>query len=126
MSTRKHRTRSLTAHAALLIAAGLIMPGQASAQKLQQRMVDRYADQFDYGKVAAIYEDLDGKGKSDAATLRALATAYTKLGNAAAAEGAYRRLMIAPGRTVEDVRAFGDGENQDDLTLVVLTRGAAE
>jgi outer membrane protein OmpA-like peptidoglycan-associated protein len=108
MSPRKHRTRSLTALAALLVAAGLIMPGLSSAQKLQQRMADRYADQFDYGKVAAIYEDLDGKGKSDAATLRALATAYTKLGNAAAAEGAYRRLMIAPGRTVDDVRAFGD------------------
>jgi serine phosphatase RsbU (regulator of sigma subunit) len=27
-------------------------------------------------------------------------------------------------RVIEDVRTFGDGENQDDLTLVVLTRGA--
>jgi sigma-B regulation protein RsbU (phosphoserine phosphatase) len=26
-------------------------------------------------------------------------------------------------RVIEDVRHFGDGENQDDLTLVVLTRG---
>lgn len=26
-------------------------------------------------------------------------------------------------RVIEDVRSFGDGENQDDLTLVVLTRG---
>jgi serine phosphatase RsbU (regulator of sigma subunit) len=26
-------------------------------------------------------------------------------------------------RVIEEVRAFGDGENQDDLTLVVLTRG---
>jgi serine phosphatase RsbU (regulator of sigma subunit) len=26
-------------------------------------------------------------------------------------------------RVIEDVRTFGDGENQDDLTLVVLTRG---
>jgi serine phosphatase RsbU (regulator of sigma subunit) len=29
-------------------------------------------------------------------------------------------------RVIEDVRAFGDGENQDDLTLVVLTRGGNE
>ena len=29
-------------------------------------------------------------------------------------------------RVIEDVRAFGDGENQDDLTLVVLTRSAGE
>jgi serine phosphatase RsbU (regulator of sigma subunit) len=28
-------------------------------------------------------------------------------------------------RVIEDVRGFGDGENQDDLTLVVLTRHAA-
>jgi len=28
-------------------------------------------------------------------------------------------------RVIEDVRGFGDGENQDDLTLVVLTRAAA-
>ena len=28
-------------------------------------------------------------------------------------------------RVIEDVRSFGDGENQDDLTLVVLTRSAA-
>ncbi|HEX6789674.1 MAG TPA: PP2C family protein-serine/threonine phosphatase [Candidatus Krumholzibacteria bacterium] len=29
-------------------------------------------------------------------------------------------------RVIEDVRGFGDGENQDDLTLVVLTRSADE
>lgn len=97
-----HRIRTLAVLAALLIAAGL------SAQKLQQRMADRYADVFDYRKVAAIYEDLDARGKGDAATLRQLARAYTKLGDAASAEGAYRRLMIAPGRTTDDVLAFGD------------------
>lgn len=97
-----HRIRTLAVLAAMLIAAGL------SAQKLQQRMAGRYADVFDYRKVAAIYEDLDARGKSDAATLRQLARAYTKLGDAASAEGAYRRLMIAPGRTADDVLAFGD------------------
>ncbi|MFN3876459.1 MAG: hypothetical protein ACK4L7_11170, partial [Flavobacteriales bacterium] len=101
MRHRMHPTRPLAAMAALLVAAG------ACAQKLQQRMAGRYADVFDYGKVAAIYEDLDGKGKSDAAILRQLAQVYTKLGNRQAAEGAYRRLMIAPGRTIDDVRAFG-------------------
>lgn len=97
-----HRIRSLAALAALLIAA------TASAQKLQQRMAERYTDVFDYAKVAAIYEDLDARGKSDAETLRLLAKAYTKLGDQPAAEGAYRRLMIAPGRTIDDVRAFAD------------------
>jgi outer membrane protein OmpA-like peptidoglycan-associated protein/tetratricopeptide (TPR) repeat protein len=94
--------------AAPLIIMCLGLPQQADAQKLQQRMADRYNDQFDHAKVAAIYEDLDAKGKSDAPTLRALAAAYTKLGNTPAAEGAFRRLMIAPGRTTDDVRAFGD------------------
>jgi serine phosphatase RsbU (regulator of sigma subunit) len=28
-------------------------------------------------------------------------------------------------RVIEDVRRFGDGENQDDLTLVVLKRAVA-
>ena len=114
MSPRTQRTRLLLAPAtAVKLAAPLIimclgLPQQADAQKLQQRMADRYNDQFDHAKVAAIYEDLDAKGKSDAPTLRALAAAYTKLGNTPAAEGAFRRLMIAPGRTTDDVRAFGD------------------
>ncbi|MBK8226042.1 MAG: carboxypeptidase regulatory-like domain-containing protein [Flavobacteriales bacterium] len=102
MSQRMHRIRPLAALAALLLVTA------APAQKLQQRMADRYNDVFDYNKVIAIYEDLDARGKSDAATLRQLAVAYTKVDNAPGAEGAYRRLMIAPGRTTDDVRAFGD------------------
>jgi len=102
MSQRMHRIRSLAALAALLLVT------VAPAQKLQQRMADRYTDVFDYNKVIAIYEDLDARGKSDASTLRQLANAYTKVDNAPGAEGAYRRLMIAPGRTMDDVRAFGD------------------
>jgi len=102
MSQRMHRIRPLAALAALLLVTA------ASAQKLQQRMADRYTDVFDYGKVIDIYENLDAKGKSDAASLRKLAKAYQKTGNTAGAEGAYRRLMIAPGRTMDDVRGFGD------------------
>ncbi|MBK7946550.1 MAG: carboxypeptidase regulatory-like domain-containing protein [Flavobacteriales bacterium] len=92
---------------ALLVLALVAAPA-LRAQKLQQRMADRYADVFDYSRVAAIYEDLDGKGKSDAASLRRLALAYRKLGNAPAAEGAYRRLMITPGRNADDILNFAD------------------
>ncbi len=99
--------RMTTVHT--LIAAALLMAGGGvQAQKLQQRMADRYADVFDYGKVAAIYENLDAKGQSDAAILRRLAVAYRKLGDAPSAEGAYRRLMIAPGRTADDLLSFAD------------------
>ena len=101
------RTNLLHVLAILLLTTVVGLPG-AHAQKLQERMAARYSEQFDYSKVAAIYEDLDAKGKSDASTLRKLAQAYVKLGDAPKAEGAYRRLMITPGRTPEDVLAFAD------------------
>ncbi|HRH38471.1 MAG TPA: hypothetical protein PK760_09005, partial [Flavobacteriales bacterium] len=81
---------------------------RADAQKLQQKMAARYNDVFDYGKVAAIYEDLDAKGKSDANTMRKLAEAYMKMGEAPKAEGAYRRLMIMPGHNADDMLHFAD------------------
>lgn len=101
------RTTLLHGIAALLLSTAVGTP-IAQAQKLQERMASRYDEVFDYSKVAAIYEDLDAKGKGDASTLRKLADAYRKLGDAPRAEGAYRRLMIAPGRTAEDILAFGD------------------
>lgn len=102
-----HRKLHLHAWAALAFLMAFNLPG-ARAQRLQQRMADRYADVFDYGKVAAIYENLDAKGKSDAGSLRRLALAYRKVGDAPAAEGAYRRLMITTGRTPDDILNFAD------------------
>ncbi|MBK8499950.1 MAG: OmpA family protein [Flavobacteriales bacterium] len=104
MTAHQTLTRSL---ATLLLAALVGMHG-LRAQKLQERMASRYTEVFDYNKVAAIYEDLDAKGKSDASVLRRLAKAYEKLGDAPRAEGAYRRLMITTGRTPDDVLAFAD------------------
>ncbi len=98
------RTHITLAFLALALAAAPAL----RAQKLQHRMADRYAEVFDYGKVAAIYENLDQRGKTDAASLRRLALAYRKLGDAPAAEGAYRRLMITPGRNMDDVLSFAD------------------
>ncbi len=100
------RTTLLHGLAALLLTTAIGTTAQA--QKLQERMASRYSEVFDYGKVAAIYEDLDAKGKSDAASLRKLAQAYVKLADAPKAEGAYRRLMIAQGRTAADILAFAD------------------
>ncbi|MBL0129636.1 MAG: carboxypeptidase regulatory-like domain-containing protein [Flavobacteriales bacterium] len=103
MTARTHHKIVLAA-----LACFLTLGTAVHAQKLQQRMADKYADLFDYGKVARIYEDLDSKGKSDAASLRKLAMAYAKMGDAPSAEGAYRRMMIVPGRTADDVLAFAD------------------
>lgn len=86
----------------------LFLPFGLHAQRLQERMASRYSEVFDYPKVASIYENLDSKGRSDAATMRKLAMAYRKMGDAPRAEGAYRRLMILPGHTAEDTLAFAD------------------
>ncbi len=104
MSTTKRTPRSFGATCCAL----LLLPIGLHAQKLQERMASRYTEVFDYGKVASIYEDLDSKGKTDAADLRRLAMAYRKMGDAPAAEGAYRRLMIAPGHTSDDALNFAD------------------
>ncbi|MEO8591492.1 MAG: carboxypeptidase regulatory-like domain-containing protein, partial [Flavobacteriales bacterium] len=104
MSTRTRTYRNA------LVACGviLLLPFALSAQKLQERMASRYTEVFDYSKVASIYENLDARGKADAADIRRLAMAYRKMGDAPHAEGAYRRLMIMPGHTSDDVLNFAD------------------
>src|SRR5690606_2950931 len=77
-------------------------------QSLKQRMAEKYATVFDHDKVAAIYEDLDAKGKADADDLRALAKTYDRMNDGAGAESAYKRLMATGARTPEDVLAYAD------------------
>ena len=43
----------------------LLLPALLPAQKLKERMADRYAEVFDYPKMALIYEDIIGSGKGD-------------------------------------------------------------
>ncbi len=97
------RTLPLAALAALGLQATFVQ-----GQRLQERMADRYAEVFDFPKVAAIYENLDAKGKADAADLRRLAITYRKMGDSKGAEGAYRRLINVGGRTSDDLLAFAD------------------
>jgi len=105
---RSHFVQRIARTGQVACCAFLLLPFGLQAQKLQERMASRYTEVFDYSKVASIYEDLDSKGKADAATLRRLAMAYRKMGNSAHAEGAYRRLMIATGRTDDDIINFAD------------------
>lgn len=92
----------------------------ASAQKLQQRMMDRYADAFDYPKVAAICEDLEARGKADVGTLRRLAFAYRKMDRPSDAEAVYTRMMATGKALDDDLLVYADllranGKYQDAL-----------
>ncbi len=90
----------------LLLALVTLTP--ASAQKLQQRMMDRYADVFDYPKVAAICEDLEARGKADVGTLRRLALAYRKMDRPSDAEAVYTRMMASGAAQDDDMLAYAD------------------
>lgn len=101
-------THLMTRVLPLLLIATLFQFGSASAQKLQQRMVDRYVEVFDYSKAAAILENLDAKGKASPEELRRLATIYQKLGDPIKAESAYTRLMATGKQSPDDMLAYAD------------------
>jgi outer membrane protein OmpA-like peptidoglycan-associated protein len=92
----------------IMLLAAIAVPVMANAQKLKERMADRYAQVFDHQKVAAIYEDLHAKGKADANDLRTLAATYKKLNDPVRAEAAYRSLMGMGERTPADMYAFAE------------------
>ncbi|MEZ4757501.1 MAG: carboxypeptidase regulatory-like domain-containing protein [Flavobacteriales bacterium] len=89
----------------LLVAASLTA---VKAQKLQQRMVERYSEVFDYPKVAAICEDLEARGKADIGTLRRLALAYRKMDRPDDAEAVYTRMMATGAAQPDDVLVYAD------------------
>ncbi|MEX1132713.1 MAG: carboxypeptidase regulatory-like domain-containing protein [Flavobacteriales bacterium] len=91
----------------LLLIVLLHGPG-AQAQKLQGRMVDRYAEVFDHAKAAEILEKLDSKGKATPEDLRRLAQIYQKMGQPKKAEHAYTRLMATGKQSPDDILAYAD------------------
>ncbi len=91
-----------------LLLAGAGSSFEVHAQKLQQRMADRYGEVFDYPKVAAIYEDLEASGKADVSVMRRLALAYRKMDQPMKAEGVYTRLMATGGAQPDDMLAYAD------------------
>jgi outer membrane protein OmpA-like peptidoglycan-associated protein/tetratricopeptide (TPR) repeat protein len=91
-----------------LLAVACLQAPFAQGQKLKERMADRHAELFDYPKVAAIYENLDAKGKADANDLRRLAVTYRKMGEPKLAEGAYNRLMALGPAKPGDMLAYAD------------------
>lgn len=92
----------------IVLLAAVFVPVLAQAQRMKERMAERYEQVFDHQKVAAIYEDLHAKGKADANDLRRLAEAYKKLNDPARAEAAYRSLMGTGERNAADMYAFAE------------------
>lgn len=92
----------------LLLSTVLLQVPQAQGQKLQGRMVDRYAEVFDHAKAAEILEDLDAKGKATPEDLRRLASTYQKMGDPLKAENAYTRLMATGKQSPADMLAYAD------------------
>ncbi len=71
-------------------------------------MADRYAEVFDYPKMATIYEDLVVSGQADAADMRRLALAYRKMGQPNKAEAMYLKLMGTGSQTPDDIFAYAE------------------
>ncbi len=92
----------------LIILMAALLPLCGHGQKLKERMAGKYETAFDHAKVAAIYEDIDKRGKAGPEELRKLASAYTKLNDPVGAESAYKRLMATGSRTPEDMFAYAE------------------
>lgn len=92
----------------LLLLMVLLHGPVAQAQKLKNRMVDRYAEVFDHAKAAEILEKLDAQGKATPDDLRRLAETYKKMGDPVKAENAYTRLMATGKQTPDDILAYAD------------------
>ncbi|MBK6550000.1 MAG: carboxypeptidase regulatory-like domain-containing protein [Flavobacteriales bacterium] len=107
-TTNNHSSPQRPSGFGLVLLVLLLLPALLPAQKLKERMADRYSEVFDYPKVAAIYEDLVASGKAEASDMRRLALAYRKMGQPAKAEATYLKLMGTGTQTPDDVFAYAE------------------
>ncbi|MCB0793760.1 MAG: OmpA family protein [Flavobacteriales bacterium] len=105
MDTSKNMMR--TSALAVLVSV-LVLPLQVEAQKLKERVADRYAEVFDYPAMARIYEDMAEKGKADVGDLRRLAMAYKRMGDMPKAEGTYTRIMATGSQSPQDMWDYAE------------------
>lgn len=107
-------TMNLHRNCRAAVVRGLVLPVLLSlpiflhGQKLKERMADRYAEVFDYPRMATIYEDIVASGKGDVNDLRRLAIAYRKMGEPAKAEATYTKMMATGAQTPDDVFAYAE------------------
>lgn len=88
----------------LALAALLAATPAAQAQKLKERMADRYAEVFDYRRMAVIYEDIVASGHATADDYRKLAFAYRSMGEPQKAADTYAKLLALGTPSVQDLR----------------------
>lgn len=96
--------RAIIAAAAAVL---LAVPG-AQAQKLKERMADRYAEVFDYPHAVVVYEDIVASGKATPDDYRKLAEAYQRTGALDKAATTYAQLLTMGTPSVQDMRAEAD------------------
>ncbi|MCB0780142.1 MAG: hypothetical protein KDC03_11520, partial [Flavobacteriales bacterium] len=92
----------------LLLLAALLLPQAAGAQKLKERMAQRYAEVFDYPRMAAVYEDIVTSGKGDVSDMRRLALAYKRMGEWGKAEQTYTRIMGTGSASPQDMWDYAE------------------
>lgn len=76
----------------------------AQAQKLKERMADRYAEVFDYRRMSVIYEDIIASGHGTPDDYRKLAFAYRNMGELQKATDTYTKLIGMGTPSVQDMR----------------------
>lgn len=102
------RTMNIHRPLALALAFAATAATALHAQKLKNRMADRYMGEFDYLRAAGIYEDIVSSGKADIAQYRQLAAAYEATGQTLKAEAAYAQLVKIGTPSAVDMRHYGD------------------
>ncbi len=100
MQHTRSMSRSVARTLGLLLLASV--PMVAVAQKLKERIAERYASNFDYPAMVKVYQDMVDKGKADDEVLRRLASAYARMGRADLAEATYAKLT-AGSPTAQDL-----------------------
>ena len=90
-------------YATLMLGVVSLLPSVAMGQKLKERLALQYAEEFDYPRMAAVYEDMVEKGKADPADMRRLAMAYKRMGQYDKVESTYTRIMGSGSATPQDM-----------------------
>lgn len=91
-----------------LLMFALLQPLATQAQKLKVRMAEEAAADFDYPRMAAIYEDLTTSSKGTPDDYRRLAFAYKRMGQLLKAEAAYKQMANMGPLTPPDMLDYAD------------------
>ncbi|HEY0977302.1 MAG TPA: carboxypeptidase regulatory-like domain-containing protein [Flavobacteriales bacterium] len=120
-----HRTRTTWQVLALALLALGWSSTPAAAQKLKQRMAERYEQELDYPRMALVYEDIIASGHGTSDDLRKLAWTYMQMGRNDKASTTYSKLLAEAQPSLQDMRSFADlqrAQGNYDAALVWYER----